>query len=131
MTLQATIKATYRLILSERGESVVFVDPRGEVEKRTIVVSITANKRDNTDQRTHDNLERIEVFCLRDEADPDYGGVQELYAGARIYRDGDEDQNNDRGFGFSGEIMEQGPSYYRAVFHRQIRIAHGRGRGSM
>ncbi len=120
---------SYRLTLAETAEPVVVAEASAPTTWRSLQVSITAEQRHDggtEQQKTTDLPERIEVFCLRDENDFQYGGIAQLTFGMLLKRTTTDGTRNAQPFIFQGQYLEQGRHYYRAVFERQKRVNQGR-----
>lgn len=117
---------SYRLTLAEVGETVTVAEASAPTTWRTIIASLTPEQRRDGNERTIDLPERIEVFCLRLEDDPDYSGIDQLVFGMLLKRAAVDDPQPTKPFVFRGEFLEQGLHYYRAIFERPKRISQGR-----
>jgi hypothetical protein len=116
----------YRHTLREVGEPVHVATPHAPDDWRPIVASITPEQRRDETGMTIETPERIEVFVLRDQSDPGYGGIESSLFGLRLKRDPDDDPQAGRIYQFNGEILEQGKHYYRLVFERPRVIRRGK-----
>ena len=113
---------TYRHILRETGEECVVNLPSEPNNWRKITASITPERRRDVSSESVHLPERIEVFLLRDEGDPDYSGVAGLVFTTKLKRSSAEDPDPAHEFVFRGEFLEQGRHYYRAIFERTKRV---------
>ena len=128
MAIQDAWKAVYKGWLKNRyySEPVQFVPIADPTKPRAVVMGIDAERQRESSNTDEDQDERVTVFILRDEDDPDVGGVKELYLNDQIIRAAEFDPNNEP-FSHTGEIVERGQHYIRAVFSRYRRVAQGPG----
>lgn len=116
----------YRHTLREVGEPVQIATADAPNDWRPVVASITPEQRRDESGSTIETPERVEVFTLRDQNDPDYSGISSAVFGLRMKRDPDNDPQAGRVYLFNGEVLEQGHHYYRLVFERPRTIRRGK-----
>jgi hypothetical protein len=122
--LQAQIAADAQsLILNSSGRSDGFSEPvtyclAGDSDLATsIEVVIEADRREDLDDvGDEEAIERIKVFCLRDETT----GIQSPAITDTLTRDGDL-----RSYLFTGEILDENQTSWVLVFQRRKRTGRG------
>lgn len=108
------------------GETVTFY-PVGRGSPREVTGHIANDQQANIDQGNEETVEQIVFTCLRDEADPDCGGIESIRVGAGIVRDPASDPNPLR-YVFAGEIRELQPFKWKLVFVRHLDSSQGNRR---
>jgi hypothetical protein len=93
--------------------------------KKQLVASVTVRQTETETDQTLETPTLIEVMFLRDEANAK-GGVNQLQTGDLYWRDVTFDSDQ-RPFSWTGEILEQGEHYTRAVFQRFNLVSQGKG----
>jgi hypothetical protein len=115
----------YRHILSNTGERVeVRANAAGE-SWRQIVASITPERRKDPEGRMVTLTDRVEFFCIRDEADPDYSGIAQIPNAMMMRRIEADASSPTKIFTFRGEVLEEGRHYWRVIFERERKVAQG------
>jgi hypothetical protein len=93
---------------------------------QSLKAHVRYRKQTQTNDRTRDETEVIEVLVSRDPTNTAIGGIDRPQSGDRFTRPSERDPDC-RPFSFTGEIVDETTLNWRLVFSRRRRTIQGRG----
>ena len=110
------------------GEIAQYASVTTPTTRRDLGCTVEPEKQTERNEMTHHDADRVVVFCLRDESDAVYPGVDQWANGDLFYRSVDHDTDPGSGvFTFKGEVLESNQISYRLIVERVRNRAQGRG----
>jgi hypothetical protein len=118
--------ALYRKALRLDGEVVQISHKKDFEQRRQITIQADMSRQVQDSDRTWQTLERLEVFCLSNPDDADFGGIAQPVEGLLLFRQQGPRQTVP--FEFNGEILSSDEGHFVLVFHRHRLVSQAGGR---
>ncbi len=118
--------AGYKKTLRHDGEVVRIAHKNDLLDRREITVQIDGNRQVDDSDRTFSTNERMQVFCLSDQDDADFGGISNPVEGLHLFRS--QGPRQEVPYSFSGEIASSDEGHWVLIFERAKLSIQSRGR---